>query len=76
MKKIVAFEVEPQEAGVFKSLERENEVVLISDRLCNRMSGNSESACSRILAFPLDIGFRVGSPLVVDLDQHGADQSG
>lgn len=33
MKKIVVFEVEPQEAGVFKSLERENEVVLISDPL-------------------------------------------
>ena len=44
--------------------------------LCNRMSGNSESACSRILVFPFDISFRVGSPLVVDLDQHGADESG
>ena len=46
------------------------------DGLCNRMSGNSEAACSRILVFPFDISFVIGSPLVVDFDQHGADQSG
>jgi len=39
------------------------------------MSGNFEFACSRILAFPFDVGLGLGDPIVVDLDQHGADKS-
>ena len=34
-----------------------------------------EFACSRILAFPFDVGLGLGDPIVVDLDQHGADKS-
>ena len=43
--------------------------------LRNLKSGNFEFACSRILAFPFDVGFGLGDPIVVDLDQHGADKS-
>ena len=45
------------------------------ERLRNLKSGNFEFACSRILAFPFDVGFGLGDPIVVDLDQHGADKS-
>jgi len=43
--------------------------------LRNLKSGNFEFACSRILAFPFDVAFGLGDPIVVDLDQHGADKS-
>ena len=43
--------------------------------LRNLKSGNFEFACSRILAFPFDVGLGLGDPIVVDLDQHGADKS-
>jgi hypothetical protein len=43
----------------------------IASRLRNLKSGNFEFACSRILAFPFGVGFGLGDPIVVDLDQHG-----
>ena len=46
-----------------------------SGGLRNLKSGNFEFACSRILAFPFDVGLGLGDPIVVDLDQHGADKS-
>ena len=46
-----------------------------STGLRNLKSGNFEFACSRILAFPFDVGLGLGDPIVVDLDQHGADKS-
>ena len=46
-----------------------------AEGLRNLKSGNFGFACSRILAFPFDIGFGLGDPIVVYLDQHGADKS-
>ena len=43
--------------------------------LSNPRSGNSAASGSCILAFPLDVGLRVGGPFFVDLDQHGADEA-
>ena len=45
------------------------------ERLSNLLSGNSAESGSGILAFPLDVGLRVGGPFFVDLDQHGADEA-
>lgn len=44
-------------------------------RLSNLRSGNSAESGSRILAFPLDVGLRVGGPFFVDLDEDGADEA-
>ncbi len=38
------------------------------------MSGNFAESGSRVLAFPLDVGFCVRSPFLVDLDEDGADE--
>jgi hypothetical protein len=43
--------------------------------LSNLRSGNSAERGSCILAFPLDVGLRVGGPFFVDLDEDGADEA-
>jgi len=52
-----------------------NNMLLKILRYRNLRSGNSARACSRILAFPLDVGLGVGGPFFVDLDKHGADEA-
>ena len=52
-----------------------NNMLLKILRYRNLRSGNSARACSRILAFPLDVGLGVGGPFFVDLDEHGADEA-
>lgn len=55
MQKIVAFEVQPYEAGVLRSLEPENEVVLISNRCELRMLSNSVTPRFYALLFTLSL---------------------
>ena len=44
-------------------------------RLCNMKYGISDFRFSVILALPFDVGLVGGGPVVVDLDQEGADEA-
>ena len=66
---------EPTHSTQCQPMAQDNSGTPESTRLSNPRSGNSAESGSCILAFPLDVGLRVGGPFFVDLDQHGADEA-